>query len=204
MNYSEVFVENATEPTGRIVDISDIACQAVLDAITAGDENLILLYIDVATDLIETATGTTLRAHDITAHFSNTEATQYNRRQFLKIPRYPMNSVTRVELWNGENFVETTGFNIVQKNVAFPRIEFQYDGLNDLVYFYDDEVKYPIRVVANVGFTTAPPALRLAIMQLVTALLDNRGDCACDDVQSVLGGIVGTTMSPYIVRDYFG
>lgn len=203
--------ENLTEPSGLVVTLDELKEWL---RISGTDEDTTLTFIlTAAQQKISCYLNITLLRHNVRGNYSCLECSKFERFPFISFKKFPLDAVSKVAVWDGTAYVDltvTTDYIVEQRSKAFPRVLFKNTADFPTVSIAD-EVAYPIRIEASVGYEDAdavPELIKLAIKQYAALLYDNRGDCSdcdCDSDGTIsLPNDVMVAISCFKLREVFG
>lgn len=163
--------------------------KAFMKVTSTAEDVLIQALIETVTDQLESYTGQFFIERTVQGDFSELLiAYKTEIYPFVKLRRAPLKSVTSVQVYSGESFIDED-FQIKKHNHGFSRILFpSFDTSLD-------DIPYPLQIVFVAGYGDAdavPERIKTAILQYVNFMFRNRGDCLDSGACGVLnqsGGI---------------
>jgi len=156
--------------------------KAFMRVTSSAEDTLITTLISSATETLEQYTNRYFVVRTVQGDFSTVLVSKTEVYPYVVVGRAELQTVTSVEVSVNGSF-EAESFQIKKPTHGFSRILF--DDLTDQL----DDIPYPLQIIFTAGYGDAsnvPDNIKVAIMEYVSFLYRNRGDCIDKDACSVL------------------
>lgn len=176
------YFEELTTPSGLVVTLDELKAWLKIDG--NDEDNELTFILTVAQDKVSSYINQQLLPYTARGNYVDLQCNQLEKYPFISFKRFPVRSLTSVELWDGDSYeaMAATSYELKPRSYGFDRVVF-FDGVSSAVSL---DKSYPIRITADVGYATpsdVPAGIKMAIRQYASHLYDNRGDCSdceCD------------------------
>ena len=161
-----------TKPTQRFISLDEAKNHLKIDVDCNTDDDLILSLIETAHEVAEKYCDIYIGSQTVAMLMDRLGASIYGLYYLLEVPKYPINSITKVEYKdeNGEyQTLESTKYEVdIVSNPAriyfYETPVYSYNYLNNL------------KITFNAGYTELPYAIKAAMMMIIGHLYENRQD----------------------------
>lgn len=204
-NYSYKLV---TAPINTLFILDDIKNYLRLDTGDTSEDNLLLSFQSSAVSFIEKYTNRTLLTTTFKTYrdvFFNSQNCSYFDRygyDYWELRKSPLQSISSIKYFNKSNVLVT-----VDTNIYYNTLEDIYSKilLNYSLKFPSDASNklqaIEIEFIAGYGddATSVPDELKNAVLMLISAMYENRGDCIQSTCSQLANGSIKQLISQFRV-----
>lgn len=192
------------------VTLDELKGHLRIDLANDDEDTELTLFLMAAEEKIACYLNIVIANQTVRGNFAGFEMSKFERYLFISFKKTPIQTFNTVEVFNGATFdTLATPDDWVEelRDAGFPRILFKNTGNLDLISNVDQDIAYPIRISADVGYATAgdvPPIIKNGILMYASFLFETRGDCSDGDGMPVIPAAIRAAISCHKIQETFG